>query len=441
MLLAGGEVLAVGLLVLPDARTHLAIYFALWAAGSLLALSAARSLSGSSRAFLLLCGGLFRATLLFRAPDLSDDVARYAWDARVAQAGISPYAYAPADPIVSGLAPDPPKRIPHAEVRTVYPPVAQAAFRAARAIGRGPVSLQLVFGLADLSIVALILALGGPGAGFGAALYAFHPLAIFESAGEGHLDSLGVALLLAGLVFLERERPARAGVALALSVLTKYVSAFAAIPILRRGRLWSAAAGLAVGGAIWLVSIRGGVPPIGGLWDYAHRWDFNSLGYPALTRVFEGLSLPAHAKDAFTSLKSALGDPGWMQAAFPLFYAEFFARAALAVVLCAVLLVVGWRVRDTEAAVFASLAALLLASPTLQPWYLLWVLPFAARRREPAFLYLSFAVVLSYALLYPVPGLPGGLIRSLEYGPFLLLLAGALLRAARRRSAEPAAAA
>jgi hypothetical protein len=431
----------VGLLILPDARTHLAIYLALWAAGSLLALSAARSLSGSSPAFLLLCGGLFRATLLLRAPDLSDDVARYAWDARVAQAGISPYAYAPADPAVSGLAPGLGK-LPHADVRTVYPPVAQAVFRAADAIGRGPVPFQLVFGLADLSIVALILALGGPSAGFAAALYAFHPLAIIESAGEGHLDSLGVALLLASLVFLKRERPARAGVALALSVLAKYVSAFAAIPILRRGRLPAAAAGLAVGATIWLASIRGGVPPIGGLWDYARRWDFNSLGYRALTRVFEWLNLPEQAKGAFSSLKSALGHPDWMQAVFPYFYAEFFARAALCVALCAVLLIVGWRVRDTETAVFASLAALLLASPTLQPWYLLWILPFAARRREPAFLYLSFAVALSYALLYPVPWLPAGLVRFLEYGPFLLLLAGTLLRAAARmRSAEPAAAA
>ena len=223
-----------GLLILPDARTHLAIYLALWAAGSLLALSAARSLSGSSPAFLLVCGGLFRATLLFRSPDLSDDVARYAWDARVAQAGISPYAHAPADPAVSGLRRELREGLPHADVRTVYPPVAQAAFRVARAIGGGSAPFQLVFGLADLSIVAVILALGGPGAGFAAALYAFHPLAIFESAGEGHLDSLGVALLLSSVVYLKRDRPARAGTALALSILTKYVSAFAAIPILRQ---------------------------------------------------------------------------------------------------------------------------------------------------------------------------------------------------------------
>jgi Glycosyltransferase family 87 len=405
----------------------------LCAAGSLLALSAARSLSGSSPAFLLLCAGLFRATLLFRAPDLSDDVTRYAWDARVAQAGISPYAYAPAHPAVSRLAPELSERIPHADARTVYPPVAQAAFRAALAFGRGPMPFQALAALADLSIVALILALGGPSAGFAAALYAFHPLAIFESAGQGHLDSLGVALLLASLVYLKREQPVRAGAALALSVLTKYVSGFAAIPLLRRGGLQLTAAAITVGGTIWLASVRGGVLPIGGLSHYAHRWEFNSFGYPALTQIFERLDLPAYAKHAFSNLKGWLGHPDWMQTLFPFFYAEFFARAALAITLCAVVLVVGWRVRQVEAAVFASLGALLLASPTLQPWYLLWILPFAARRREPAFLYLSFAVPMSYALLYPVPWLPARLVSLLEYGPFLLLLGVTLFRAAARR--------
>ncbi len=78
---------------------------------------------------------------------------------------------------------------------------------------------------------------------------------------------------------------------------------------------------------------------------------------------------------------------------------------------------------DTERAVYASLAVLLLASPTLHPWYLLWVLPFAARRRDPAFLYLSFAVALSYALVHPVAWLPRALVYAFEYVPFALLLA------------------
>ena len=165
LILGMGEVLVLGQLRVPGARTHLTAYLMLFAAGCLLALFAARSLSGSAPIFLLACGGLLRATILFRAPDLSDDLSRYAWDARVAATGVSPYSYAPADPGASRLAPGLAAMPPHADARTVYPPVAQAAFRAGRLLGGGPRALKAVFAAADLSIVALIFAMGGPEAG------------------------------------------------------------------------------------------------------------------------------------------------------------------------------------------------------------------------------------------------------------------------------------
>jgi hypothetical protein len=423
-----GEAVAVGLATMPDAREHLGAYFLLLAVASVVALLAAQSLSGSGAAFLLLSGAVLRATLLVRAPDLSDDLLRYRWDARVAAAGISPYAHAPRDPAVSGIAPAASAALPHADVRSVYPPVAQAAFRTARLFGDGALPLKALFAAADLSVVALILALGGPGAGFGAALYAFHPLALTESAGQGHLDSLGVALLLAALVLLSRGTRGRAGVAFALAVMTKYVPLAGLGPLTRRGRGAFAAAAAAAGAALWALATRDGVSPLGGLPDYASRWEFNAALYPGLVGFFEHGDLAGHAKAAFLGLKAWLGHPAWTQALFPFFYAGFFARAALAAALLVVLVAVSWRVRDTELAVFLSLGALLLASPTLEPWYLLWILPFAARLRAPAFLYLSFTVPVSYALLYPVPWLPPVAVYAIEYVPF-----GALLLIAWRR--------
>jgi hypothetical protein len=415
--------------LLPDARTALASYLLLFAAGSVLALLAARSLSASGAAFLLAAGALLRATHLLRPPDLSDDVRRYAWDARVSSAGISPYAHAPSDPAVARLDPETAASLPHAGVRSVYPPAAQAAFRTARELGEGAVPLKAVFAAADLSIVALLRALGGPGAGFAAALYAFHPLPVTESAGQGHLDSLGVALLLASLVFLARAKPGRAGLAFALSVMTKYAPLVALPAVFRRGKWRFAAAALAVGAALWLAASRSGVTPWGGLSDYATRWEFNSAAYPVFERLFSETDAPERAKAAFSDWK---GRAAWMQPAFAFFYAGFFARASLALLAAAALAAIAWRVRDTETAVFASLGTLLLVSPTLHPWYLLWVLPFAARARHAAFLYLSFAVVLSYALLYPIAGLPRAAVYAVEYVPFAALLA---LPALRRRVA------
>ncbi len=416
--------------LLPDARFHLAPYLLVFLLGAGLSLLAARSLSASGLPFLLLCGGLFRATLLIRPPDLSEDLFRYLWDGRVAQAGISPYAFVPNDPALAKISPDLYSRLAHRDVRTVYPPTAQAVFRVFGGRGR-VILLKAVFAAADLSIVALIWSTRMPGAAFGAALYAFHPLAITESAGQGHLDSLGVALLLASLSHLARHRPTSAGVAFALTVLTKYVALAAAIPILRRGRsklLLSFAIGL---GSLWLAASRGGSSPVGGMGDFATRWDFNSILYRPVVWLIDASALPEKAKSAFLILKEKLNHPPWSQALFPFFYSAFFARVLLATSLLLALAWIAWRAESLEGSVFASLAALLVVSPTLHPWYLLWVLPFASRRREPAFLYLSFCVPLAYALLYPLRGVSGELTYGLEYAPFALLLARTLRRSRR----------
>ncbi len=404
-------------------------YLTLGAAAGLLSLFAAAILSGSRPGFLVLSATVFRATLVLRAPDLSDDIQRYLWDARVAAAGISPWAHAPDDPELAAIAPEARAQVGHRKVRTVYPPVAEAAFRAGSAGGRHPRALKALFAAADVAIVWL---LARQGSVFGAALYAFHPLPVLEGAGQGHLDPLGIVLLLAALAFLGARRRVLSGICLALSVLTKYVSLAAALPIVRRGGWRLAFSGAVVAAALWVASTRGGVSPAGGLFDYASRWDFNSVLYPAAVEVMRSGDVPARAKTAFVQWRQRHGHPAWTQPIFPFFYDGFFARAALGSILALLLLAIALRMREPRSATFASIGALLLFSPTLHPWYLLWTLPFAAERREPAFLYLSFSVPLSYGLLYPAFGLTAPLVLALEYVPFSLLLAVTLARAARR---------
>ena len=424
LLFAAGEALFLAIALLPDAKRGLTAYLLLFLAGALLSIFAARSLSASGLGFLLLCAGVFRLTLLFRAPDLSDDVYRYVWDGKVAAAGISPYEFAPDDPRVAGLFPELRARVAYRDLRTVYPPVAQAAFRtAAAAPGGGVLAMKALVVAADLSVVALHFASGGAGAGFGAALYAFHPLAVTESAGQGHVDSLGVALLLAALIFVSRRRPLSAGAAFAASVLTKYVPLTAALPLARRGGWRLVGAAVFVAATIWGLAARGGARPTGALGAYATRWEFNSVLYPAAAGSIDAARLPARTKASYIRWKDRQEPQRpWMQRVFPYFYTAFFARVVLLLVLTIVLLGIAVKVVETEAAVFASLGAFLLFSPTLHPWYLLWVLPFAAKRREPAFFYLSCAVPLSYGLLDPIPGWTPIAIRLLEYVPFALLL-------------------
>ena len=320
----------------------------------------------------------------------------------------------------------------------MYPPVAQAAFRAGASIlAANVLPIKAIFAAADVAVVALLLASGGAGAGFAAALYAFHPLPVTETAGQGHLDSLGVALLLAAIAYLGRRRFLSAGFAFAASALTKYVPLAAALPLVRRGGVRFFLAAVATGATLWGLAARGGASPAVGLGPYATRWEFNSVLYPAVALAVESADLPERAKAAFIRWKERLGHPAWMQEVFPYFYSAFFARLLLALALAIVLIVIAARERDVDGAILASLGALLLVSPTLHPWYLLWVLPFAAKRREPAFLYLSFAVPLAYALLYPLGGWSERTVLLVEYVPFAGLLAWTLFRLAARRAPHP----
>src|SRR4029453_1854789 len=146
---------------------------------------------------------------------------------------------------------------------------------------------------------------------------------VLEIAGQGHLDSIGVALLMASLALLSAGRAVRAGIAFALSVLTKYVSLGAAPALLlRSGRRFSAAAVLAAS-TLWLFALRTGASPVGGLPDYASRWEFNSILYPAVAHAVRAGELPVRAKAAFLEAKARLGHPAWTQPLFPYFYDAF----------------------------------------------------------------------------------------------------------------------
>ncbi|HEY7216414.1 MAG TPA: hypothetical protein VIC28_17465, partial [Thermoanaerobaculia bacterium] len=64
---------------------------------------------------------------------------------------------------------------------------------------------------------------------------------------------------------------------------------------------------------------------------------------------------------------------------------------------------------------------LLLLSATVYPWYVLWVLPWAALQRRTAWLALSALSLLSYLGLMGVPAWPW--VYGMVWGPFAVVLA------------------
>jgi len=181
-----------------------------------------------ARSALIVIFGLalaMRLVLVGEAPLLSTDVYRYVWDGRMQGVGINPYLYVPAAPNLEPLrdaAIFP--RINRADYAvTAYPPLAQMFFFLVTRVGETLTTMRLAMVGCEIVAVALIVdllrRLDLPVTAVVA--YAWHPLAVWEIANNGHVDALMVALLMGGVWLLVRLRPLMAAVALALAAAVK----------------------------------------------------------------------------------------------------------------------------------------------------------------------------------------------------------------------------
>jgi hypothetical protein len=182
-----------------------------------------------------------RLALLFVEPYLSTDIYRYIWDGRVQAAGINPYRYMPAAPEVAHLRdgaifPG----INRADTAvTIYPPAAQAIFLVATRLGESVVAMKLALMAFEAATVAALIALLSrlkrPATRVVA--YAWHPLAIWEIAGSGHIDAAMCTLMTGGLLLLLYGRTLLAGALVTLGALVK-PTALLALPVLWRPWDW-----------------------------------------------------------------------------------------------------------------------------------------------------------------------------------------------------------
>ncbi len=250
--------------------------FVAYAAG-LWALSAL----GDSRAFVvtLVVAGACRVVLLPSLPTLSTDAYRYVWDARVASAGISPYAHPPVAPEVARLrdATIHP-RLNHPTWLTIYPPAAQAFFRTVYAVAPDSVlAMKIALGATEVVglvlLVALLRALGLPLAR--TAIYAWNPLVLVEVWGSAHLDALAVTAVIGAVLAAVRQRHDLAAVVLALGTLVKVYPA-ALLPLLVRARGVRVLVPFAIVVALGYAPLLGdGVQALGSLPRYVAEEYFN----------------------------------------------------------------------------------------------------------------------------------------------------------------------
>lgn len=407
----------------------------------LAALGIARGGGGDLR--VVVAGAIaLRLLALAGSPELSDDVYRYAWEGELVASGVSPYAYAPDAPeleLLRAARADLYARLNHPDVSAAYPPLAQALFAAHWIVAdwlgiadwRALVQLlRVTFALFDLALLwPLVVLLRRRGLPEGLAVaWGWCPLVALEFAGSGHFDSAALLLMVGALALGEgaaRRRLVPAGrelLALALlagATLTKLLPVCAA-PFLARGRgAWLRAglfAALVVAGFLPVVlGLAGGALGLGrGLSEYGLRWEHSGLVYGFLEDLLRRAGLEY--------------DDSWLDA-------RRVGRGAILALWLGIALLAWRRHAGPTAAVGTLVAAFLVLTPTLHPWYIAWIVPFLALAKRPAFAWLAASGVLlhwapvQYALegRYEVPPV----YRALIGVPFAVLLLFELRAAAR----------
>lgn len=382
-------------------RPQIAMLLALLAfAFYLAALVTARRLSGRRAFAVAIAFGLaFRILLFPEAPFLSDDYFRYLWDGVVQLGGVNPYRYSPADPALAGINDTLRAQVNHPEIRTIYPPLAQLVFLAAAKVSAGSyLTLKTVWLACDIGIAVLLYRLVPEERRLQAwMLYWWSPLIVIEVYWSAHLDLLGAALVVVALA-LAKQSPIKSygiGIAVAAASLVKYFAVAFLPAAARTGRSLRVLAAFALVGALVGVpyASSGVANMFEGLLTYAEHWRFNA----GLYRVLE-----------------------WA------LVSSMLAKTMAAVV---VLFVVINSVRNRwslERTIFWVTGTALVLSPTVHPWYLLWMVPLAAVRPNRGWTYLTGSVFLAYYGLgsfrasgvWPEPWW----LQLMIYGPFFVLL-------------------
>ena len=278
-------------------------------------------------------------------PGLDDDIHRYVWDGHVQRLGYNPYIVVPGDPALAGLHTSETRSLNNPEVPSPYPAGAQLFFRAVTSIHESMFAMKVVFVLCDFAIVLVLLDFlrRTKQAEHWVLAFAWNPLLAIEVAGSGHVDILGVLLLLVSAASLARRWRALAAISFALAVAVKFLPVVLLPLYWKRVRVRDAALAATVFGLLYVPFLNHGRIPIGSLATYVQRFRFNDPVFATLERVA--------APQLLAGLAVLVG-----------FLAAIWMRRK--------------SVEDSLDAFAWPMAASLFCAPVVYPWYLLWLLPF-----------------------------------------------------------------
>jgi hypothetical protein len=358
--------------------------------------------------FGLALSALWHIQFLRMPPGLDDDIHRYVWDGRVQRLGYNPYIVVPSDPALTSLHTSETRTLNNPEVPSPYPAGAQLFFRAVTSIHESIFALKVAFILCDFAIVFVLLdVLRCTRQGEHWVLaYAWHPLLAIEVAGSGHVDIVGVLLLLVSVVALLKRWRAVAAMSFGLAVAVKLLPIVLLPLYWKRVRMRNAALAAIVLGLLYVPFLNHGRIPIGSLGSYVQRFRFNGPVFATLERVAAPQVVAGLA--VLVGFVTAI----WMRRKSAEGSAEEFA----------------W-----------PMAASLFCAPVVYPWYLLWMLPFLRSTSTLPILVWTLSILPTYYVWHlrtvGRPWLVPDWIAILEYGSVAVAAAMIALRRTRRSAA------
>lgn len=312
----------------------------------------------------------FRLVAGLGVPLMEDDAARYLWDGwRLITTG-NPYDRTPesffADPTVPENLKWVLDAINHPQIPTIYGPGLQLWFGVAASLDAGQLwPWKLVVVTADLALMWVLWRQAGERV---AVMYSWCPLVIFETCFQAHAEVMAILPLVIAWFLARGGHALVSGAFLGLALASK-IAVLPAIPFLlgdlKRWRSWLVLSVVFAGlyAPFW---IQGGPVDRAGLQVFLSDWEFNS---------------------------SIVGLLGWV---LPGPWAR-----TLPLLVAIVILGRWWLVWRESLPVAARLdwvfGVVLATSAVVNPWYLLWVVPFAAMAPSVTAWVAIGAVSLSYA--------------------------------------------
>lgn len=185
---------------------------------------------------------ILRIAFLPVLPELTDDPFRYIWDGWIQLNGINPYIFVPSDPSLAAYQTDAIyEELNSQDYFSIYPPLSQLTFAAGALLYDGDwVSAYYVLKILYVVVeFAGALLLSRLTTARNVMLYAWNPVVLIETAGQGHTEALLVPLLFLAIWAVRRNRGGVASIAVAGAGMVK-IYPFAIGPYLIRRFGWRA---------------------------------------------------------------------------------------------------------------------------------------------------------------------------------------------------------